>query len=295
MTLISLLQKELLEMHFHYRDTDGIIDLSNVLQIEKEYFLLIQIEAEWTEKFPKPARRKRKSSKISDEIENSENVPSVVVVVEPKRRNVLSTHKTRSGRTVAHSKKFAKEDDEEDSMEIDPFYDSKSSYHPPPVESKLNFNSANSFHEFQIVTSSTAKQLQEETNMTFSIPTTSDNTNVVQESPTNVFITNKESHEIMNPMVENTDTKELIHTCALCQKQLLGRHALGKHMKNSHPIGCGPYACPKVGCEKKLKSGCDVLKHAKEHEDQRSKVIAGDSKKFSCYVENVSTVVPVYY
>ena len=70
---------------------------------------------------------------------------------------------------------------------------------------------------------------------------------------------------------------------------MLGRHALGKHMKNSHPIGCGPYACPKVGCEKKLKSGCDVLKHAKEHEDQRSKVIAGDSKKFSCYVENVST------
>ena len=280
MTLISLLQKELLEMHFHYRDTDGIIDLSNVLQIEKEYFLLIQIEAEWTEKFPKPARRKRKSSKISDEIENSENVPSVVVVVEPKRRNVLSTHKTRSGRTVAHSKKFAKEDDEEDSMEFDPFYDSKSSYHPPPVESKLNFNSANSFHEFQIVTSSTAKQLQEETNMTFSIPTTSDTTNVVQESPTNVFITNKESHEIMNPMVKNSDTKELIHTCSLCQKQLLGRHALGKHMKNSHPIGCGPYACPKVGCEKNLKVAVMYLNMPRNTKIKDPKLLLETARNF---------------
>ena len=268
---------------FIYRDTDGIIDLSNVFQIEKEFFLLIQIEDEWTEKFPKPARRKRKSSKKSDEIivNHHENDSSVV---KPKR-NVLSTQKTRSGRTVAHSKKFVKQDDDEDSMEVDPFEDYKPNFHPPPAtsEAKLNFKSANSFHEFQIVTSSSAKQ-EEETNMTFSIPTS--DTNVVQESP-NVFIT-KESHEIINPMVENTDTKELIHTCVLCQKQLLGRHALGKHMKNSHPIGCGPYACPKEGCEKNLKSGCDVLKHAKEHEDQRSKTIVGDSKKFSCYVENVS-------
>ena len=261
-----------MEIYFHFRDTDGIIDLSNVFQIEKEYFLLIQIEDEWTEKFPKPARQKRKYLKKSVEIINCENDSSVL---EPKR-NVLSTQKTRSGRLVAHSKKFVKQDDEDSMAEVDHFNDYTSE------SSKLNFKSTNSFHEFQIV--QTSSKQEETSSMTFSIPT-SDN-NVSQESAPNVFIT-KESHEIMNPMVENTDTKDLIHTCALCQKQLLGRHALGKHMKNSHPVGCGPYTCPKEGCEKKLKSGCDILKHTKEHDDQRSKII-GDNKKFSCYVENVS-------
>lgn len=77
-------------------------------------------------------------------------------------------------------------------------------------------------------------------------------------------------NDITSPVIDGTDTeRELVKTCVLCSKSLLGRNALGRHMKNAHPAVFGPYDCPWPGCGRVIESGMKVIHHMTCHTIQR--------------------------
>ena len=73
-------------------------------------------------------------------------------------------------------------------------------------------------------------------------------------------------NDIASPVVDGTDTEQLVRNCWICKKSLLGRNALGRHMKNVHPAVFGPYRCThSSGCGKLIESGVKMVSHMNHH------------------------------
>ena len=78
-------------------------------------------------------------------------------------------------------------------------------------------------------------------------------------------------NDIASPVVDGTDTEQLVRNCWICKKSLLGRNALGRHMKNVHPAVFGPYRCNQAGCGKLLQSGVKMVAHMNHHSLARTR------------------------
>ncbi len=232
---------------------------------------------------------------------------------------ILSTQRTRSGRTVAH-RKYAEDELVGDSVSHVEDYESG---HASPAEDKDQ-----SKHKTVMVGGESSS---EPTTPTIDIASGGSPTNqsndktssapketvvasvVVEPAPLQAdqgesgqqlanLITVAEAfertqqpdvHEIMNSSLEGTDTENLVRKCVLCEKRVLGRNALGRHMKNNHPAVLGPYKCPVADCTKKLESGEKVLKHMYSHQGRRAKAIA-EGIKFVCSHKEVNMCIYIY-
>ena len=170
----------------------------------------------WVEQFPRP-RRNSKNSKRFNELKDECGT---------KKNTILSTQKTRSGRLVVHKKFIDEElidDVEEEPIKVEDitsnlqnFCSSITNVTLQNVQQTETTEPVEEIQEFHVVTSIQAK----DQGMRYFMPSIS------KDKP--------DTHEINSTVeLEGTDTKLLIRTCFLCQKQLLGRNALGKYRLNN--------------------------------------------------------------
>ena len=219
---------------FIFRDIQALTELTNLFKFENMTLLLEK--QSWVEQFPRP-RRNSKNSKRFNELKQESGT---------KKNTILSTQKTRSGRLVVHKKFIDEElieDVEEDPIKVEDITSNLQNF--CPSTSNVSFQNvqtetpepAEEIQEFHVVTTSIQAKEQ---GIKYFMPTIS------KDKP--------DTHEINSAVeLEGTDTKLLIRTCFLCQKQLLGRNALGKyrlnnfnHLKGVFPTYLLNYVCKAV-------------------------------------------------